>query len=437
MGERALKVAVAAQTIPYLGGGLGHFLIQAMRSLSASRPGWRFDVVASLSFPELAALGLPNVHVTFWDDTPQREAATQAARLAVRVLRRSAEPRGVVQRYAERFGVPPTRLNEIWARLASADAVWIPQYNIQNDLLRPLKDGPAREVPSVLTIHDVQPVFFPDDWHAPMLSRFWGPFATYAAECTRVVTHARFQRDAIVRHLQVDRERVGVVAIPPLIDAARLLGAQPASPEVLASFGITDPFLLYPGSTTHAHKNHTRLILAWSQLQARLGDRCPQLVCTAKGHRWPELSSLIAGLGLSGRVAFTDTVPTGTLASLLKASTMVIVPTLYEGGGSGPVADACLVGRPVLSSRIGPIEEQLDAYGGDFATFFDPESVLDIADTVQRAMGALPALERRAAANRERLAERVAPLWAEWAEYYCGQFAEAAATRALVAAGTR
>jgi glycosyltransferase involved in cell wall biosynthesis len=160
-------------------------------------------------------------------------------------------------------------------------------------------------------------------------------------------------------------------------------------------------------------------------------------VCTAKGHRWPELSALVSGLGLAGRVVFTDTVPTGTLASLLKASTMVIVPTLYEGGGSGPVADACLVGRPVLSSRIGPIEEQLEAYGGGYATFFDPESVLDVADAVERAMGELPVLERRAVVNRERLAERVQPLWGEWAEYYAGQFAEAAATRAVPAADAR
>ncbi|CAA9324653.1 MAG: hypothetical protein AVDCRST_MAG11-2184 [uncultured Gemmatimonadaceae bacterium] len=431
MSERPFRVAIAAQTIPDPHCGLGYFLVRALQSLSVARPSWRFDVVASKSFAELATLGLPNVAVAFWDDSPGREAATRASRVLLRALGRSAEPRGVVQRYAERFGVEPRRLNALWTDHASADAIWVPQYNVHAGVLAPIEVGAAARTPRVLTIHDIHPAIFPDDWHAPALSRFWGPFADFARDSTRLVTHTRFQRDAIVRHLGIPAERVGVVPIPPLIDAPRLVRAEPASAATLAGLGIVGPFAFFPGSTTHSHKNHTRLILAWSVLQRRLGARCPQLVCTAKGHRWPELSALVAGLGLAGRVLFTDTVPTATLTGLLKASTLVVVPTLYEGGGSGPVADACLVGRPVVCSRIGPIVEQLEAYGGVDVEYFDPESVLDIARAVEQVLDTLPAAERRATATRDRLADRFTELWGEWADYYAGQFASAATASSL------
>ena len=432
MADRAFRVAIAAQTIPDPHCGLGYFLVRGLQSLSAARPEWRFDVVASRSFAELATLGLPNVEVTFWDDSRPRAAAARASRVLLRALRRSAEPHGVVQRYAERFGIEPRRLNALWAERSAADAIWVPQYNVNAGVLRPIESGPAARTPRVLTIHDIHPAFFPDDWHAPALTRFWGPFSDFAGASTRLVTHTRFQRDAITRHLAIDAERIGVVPIPPLIDAQRLVRAEPAPPARLAELGITGPFAFFPGSTTHSHKNHTRLIVAWSVLRRRLGARCPQLVCTAKGHRWPELSALVAGLGLQGVVLFTDTVPTSTLTGLLKASTLVVVPTLYEGGGSGPVADACLVGRPVVCSRIGPIEEQLHAFGGVEVEFFDPESVLDIARAVERVLDTLPVADRRAAAVRDRLAARFTELWEEWADYYARQFAVAAAGSSLV-----
>ena len=218
-----------------------------------------------------------------------------------------------------------------------------------------------------------------------------------------------------------------VTHCPPLIDGAVLAQgySKTETEAVLARYHIPLPFALYPASTTHTHKNHTRLLLAWAILKGRLGTRCPALVCTARGHLWPALRALIEALGLQGSVVFTDTVDTATLARLYQSCAFVIVPTVYEGGGSGPVVEACLAGKPVLCSRIPQIEEQIHYYGLDSgqrsARFFPADSVDGIVDATERVIDKLSELEFTAREDQRRVLPLVPRLWEEWARFYAKQ----------------
>jgi glycosyltransferase involved in cell wall biosynthesis len=230
--------------------------------------------------------------------------------------------------------------------------------------------------------------------------------------------------------LHIPPEKVGVTAIPSSIESDVLLRRQPDSEvfDVLTRFNIRRPYALYAGSTTNIHKNHARLLLAWAQLKRRLGNACPMLICTAKGHRWGELKTLIKALHLEDTVVFTDTVETPLLVSLMQNCAFQIVPTLYEGGGSGPVVDACIVGNPVLCSNIPPIIEHLTFLGGGYAEYFDPNSVLSIVDAVLSALPRLPDLSQRAQINQTRILSNLPSTWHEWTSFYTNSIQKTAET---------
>jgi glycosyltransferase involved in cell wall biosynthesis len=427
MPERPLRVIIAAENIPGLGTGLGYFLQRGVRQLAESQPQWRFKIVASSSFQELNKIEMPNLNIVFWDDTRLQCATTK---LVSRFSPYASYGNYMLSRFMPsqwlkaKFG----NLKALYRCMGDADVVWLPHYAIIGG--HRFSSGynlSSMRVPILFTIHDIHPVFFPDDWDAESRRVFWNEFVPFAERSQCIITHSQFQRESIIEHLKIEPKKVAVTPCPPLIDAAQLLKKydQTETAAILSSHGISRPFALYPGSGGHTHKNHTRLLLAWAELKRRLGTQCPMLICTAKGHLWPSLKSLIDALGLQENVTFTDNVDTITLTKLYQSCAFVIVPTLYEGGGSGPVAEALISGKPVVCSKIPPIEEQLKTYGLDLSnssvTFFKPDSVDSIVQATESAIQRLPELEMQAPKAQELLLSLSSKLWEDWGVFYSEQ----------------
>lgn len=423
--KRPLTIAVAAEDIPDIRSGLGYFLFKALSELAAAEPDWRFKVVACGDFTELGGLEAPNVSVVYWDDAP-------GALRVRRFLERFVPPNTAYTAGQLAAKLVPTRrlasafgdLRAIWAGLGEVDAVWVPHFSIIPwPAYFPMsRDLEMMGAPVVFTIHDIQPAFFPEDWQDEALERFEEDFAGFARRSALVVTHSAWQKEEISKRLGVSSDRIEAQTYPPLIDPPVLLRAAPgAAADRAAELGVEGEFFFYPGSTTLSHKNHVRLLLAWGELVRSLGADCPALVCTAKGAAWPVLRSLIEALGLQGKVFFTGLVDTPTLASLYSACRAVIVPTLYEGGGAGPVAEASLARKPLLCSNIPPVVEHLDFYGTG-VTYFDPTRVDAITSAVRVALEGMDELESRARRNQEAFLPRVPELWRRCARFYADSF---------------
>lgn len=363
----------------------------------------------------LSDINLKNVQVINWDDHWLYRLAQFALKIALSFSGKSHQAAG---RLNHRQGKSSRRLNRIWQSLQTCDAVWIPHYNVGSDSLWPLRNG-RMKAPVLLGIHDIHPAIFPEEYDSEFMKHFWNVFVPFARKCPRVVTHTQFQRLAFIEKLQIEDEHIGVTPIPPLIRPEEFQAASrnAVSREELKNYGIHDNFVFYPGSSTHAHKNHDNLIMAWKKLHEKLGDDCPTLVCTVKGHRWPEIEKLIKKENLAAKVVFTDLVPNNVLTALFTRCLFVVSPTRYEGGGSGPVADAILMAKPVACSKIPPIEEQMNNFGGGYTVFFDPDSVPDMADKLIHVIQDLPNFVSKAQHNQVRLTDATPVLWSNWAEY--------------------
>lgn len=428
-----MEVAIAGEGIGGTGAGLGYFLFRGLAELTSFMPDWQFRVVVGNSFKRLEDISAPNLEILFWND----KRALEALGSVLWRFLRGSQVDAACQRIS---GYLPTmrlkaacgNLKAIWHSLKGADVIWVPHYLIgaYTKHLSPMANLSRLGVPLVMTVHDIHPVFFPDDWPPSSLRRFWEEFVPFAKSCSTIITHSNFQKQMMVEHLGIPADKILVVHCPPLINPRSWMEKvnDAESEAVLKDHGIERPFFLYPGSSTITHKNHVRLILAWKEIHAELAKECPLLVCTAKSPNWAVIKALIDSLDLEDKVVFTDRVDDRTLSVLYHRCMSVVIPTLYEGGGSGPAVEAILAGKPVLCSDIPQIVEQIDNAGCSVTTF-DPRSVESIVETLLRAIDELPTLEAAAAENQRILSSRLDEHWRNWAAFYTSRFQQAAEER--------
>lgn len=419
-----MKIAVAAETVKP-NSGLGHFLVTGLERLANLNPHWRFHVVTgrqTAAFFREACPSASNVHLHVWDETD-----------TVRWLRKFVRIRGrdrlirIGARHApgSRIRAVLGNLSALWQSLPDCDAVWVPHFDISSTVSPAQYEPHTIPCPILVTIHDLQPAFYPQDWSEGALANFSGGLSNLAHASAAVVTHTEFQQSDIVSLFNVDAGKIGVTPAPPLLrvhllNASRMENGGAHEPD------IDRPFFLYPGSSGFSHKNHQRLLQAWALLREEYGDACPTLVCTCRGHQWSRLAETVDRHDLGDFVVFTGLVPLAHLADLYRQSSAVIVPTLYEGGGSGPVAEAILLGRPVLCSDIPPIREQIDAYGTAHPLWFDPLDPRSIAGAVRAFLEESERLKNQARLNQRTLVDAEPRLWDNWGSFYSERFMQIA-----------
>lgn len=422
MTSRSLTVAVLANTI-FPGGGLMQFLKHSLIAMAQEKPEWRFVVIASISQDFLKDIHLPGIEVVYWDNAPKYRLALSAAIKMLSWMKKSADAGFLLQSRSEQYGLPWGDIDLVHNLLSQCDLVWVPHYNIDLERLSMKKLLGKEDIPQLFTIHDIHPAFFPEDHVTGNLVRFYKGFTTYSESCSAIITHSEYQKQKIVEQIGISPDKVTVTPQPPLIDPVFLLQkfTFEEKQKICVEMGINKTFAFYPASTLHVHKNHSRLLVAWSMLKENLGDQCPQLVFTSKGNRkqWHRIATLIHELGIEEEVVFTGQVTNKQLAVLFQSCLFVALPTLYEGSGSGVLTDAYVIGKRVLCSQIPQIEEQLKILPGADVNFFDGNSVLSIFDTIDYELNSakgnidLPEMKRNTV-----ISERFSQLWHEFAKCY-------------------
>jgi glycosyltransferase involved in cell wall biosynthesis len=227
---------------------------------------------------------------------------------------------------------------------------------------------------------------------------------------------ARFVPDEkeTTRGWVASKARIVVSSRATVSTLGRMLGAPPERFDLVplsgrnAKMGLKEekapewewaehPFLLCPANT-EPHKNHEVLFKGVGQWGARctlvltgygtdLNLRCGRNILRIGEDlgvipvtRPTRLRRLAESLGLTIREKL---IPLGYVSeevyySLLKRSWALVMPTLAEGGGSGPAYEAVLCGIPVLCSDIPVLREQMERLGAR-VLWFDPYNHEDLA----------------------------------------------------------
>ena len=256
---------------------------------------------------------------------------------------------------------------------------------------------PRSPVPTVVTVHDVSFVRFPEAFTLRDRALL-GTAVPYSARRARaVITPSEHARREVVELLGIPEQRVHVT---PEASGPEFRPVAPAErAEALRRCGVDGPFVLALGNL-QPRKNLRRLLDAWRRLREAdlLEGHRLVLAGGAHGKREP-VARIVAEAGLGDSVLFPGYVPHADLPALYSGATAFVYPSIYEGFGL-PVLEAMACGAPVACSNAASLPE----VAGDAALLFDP---LD-SDAIAASLGALLADEGLRAALVARGCSRAA-----------------------------
>ncbi len=249
--------------------------------------------------------------------------------------------------------------------------------------------------PSVVTIHDLIPLRFPQSLPRPHQARL---FRLLIRLCTRRATHVIIDSHATLVDLIHDSLALEAQATAiPLGVAAHFA---PQSPQDVVAYrarvGLARPYALYLG-INKPHKNLATLLRAWAALPATLREKYTLALAGQQDPRYAEGPTLAEALGIAQSVRFMGDIPESDLPLLYSGAACFVFPSLYEGFGL-PILEAMACGAPVACSNVSSMPE----VASEAALLFDPVDPGDIANALAQLLTDETLRQRLSAAGRVR-----------------------------------
>ncbi len=230
--------------------------------------------------------------------------------------------------------------------------------------------------PTVVTLHDLNYHFHPEDWAPAALWANRLLIPQVARRATRVLTISQSSRNAIRDVLRIPEDRIDVVYHG--VDGNIAEASAATRRAVRERFALDDDYILSV-TASHPHKNLDGLLGAYARA-CETWDKPPPLVIVGiRGRDQARVDAAAARAG-RGRIVVTGWVDDAVLAALYREARLFVFPSKYEGFGF-PVLEAMSVGVPVASSNATSLPELV----GDAAVTFHPDRVVQIAQAMRDA----------------------------------------------------
>ncbi|NCN45646.1 MAG: hypothetical protein COU63_03370 [Candidatus Pacebacteria bacterium CG10_big_fil_rev_8_21_14_0_10_36_11] len=236
-----------------------------------------------------------------------------------------------------------------------------------------------RKGKTVVTIHDVIPLLFPERYQPGKKGKIVFLRQKLALKTIdAIITDSHASKKDIVFHLGVPAEKVHVVY---LAANPYLQPINDSQADVLRKkLGLPKTYVLYVGDINY-NKNVPQLIKALKYL-----PRHVNLVCVGKNFveqdipEWKELAAQVALSDVADRVKFVSDVLSDdyeTLAGIYSGALVYVQPSLYEGFGL-PILEAMRCKTPVIVAKNSSMKE----IGGEVAIFSGTEAE-DFAEGIE------------------------------------------------------
>lgn len=231
--------------------------------------------------------------------------------------------------------------------------------------------------PSVATIHDLSYIHYRHTQPTYRLRFLDREIPKTLIRANHIITVSDSVKSELISTYGLSEDQISVTYLGvdqrfkplPIVDCQ----------EVLTTFDLNHRHYFLAVATREPRKNLLRLIQAYAGLPAQIKKQYPLVLVGDRGWLNHELNQLIKQH--QQHIRLTGYLDQSQLHQLYAATTMTLMPSLYEGFGL-PVIESMACGTPVMTSAVGAMQE----VAGGHALLCRPLEVDDIQDKLQWAI---------------------------------------------------
>ena len=289
-----------------------------------------------------------------------------------------------IEKYFGNYAVPIYECNELSYRTAFSDKYAFSEksYNVytgaEGDVfhfLQLISIPDNLKGASVVTVHDMLPVKFPEFYSTSVVEWFNLGIERLNKIQPTVIADSTATKKDILEFTKITSENIHVI---PLAYDEKKSSVQ-KSADVIKELGIAFPYILYLGRVD-IRKNIVRLIEAFESISSKYSD--VKLVIAGEPHLGSEEVALkVKNSKYKSRIIMPGYVSDEQKHALYSEALAFIFTSLYEGFGL-PLLEAMTCGSPVITSNVSSMPE----VAGDAAILVDPYRVEQLAHEIERVI---------------------------------------------------
>ena len=230
----------------------------------------------------------------------------------------------------------------------------------------------------VITVHDLRLYRFPETYGKLRYLFLQHSVKETIRRADKIISISQFTRNEIIDTCQVSPEKI--VVIHEAVDRKSFSAEKIENFQLSTEYEClaTDRFLFSLGHI-EPRKNYKRLIEAFAMIKKDPAYSDLKLVVAGKPN--VDADAVIKLIEATPDVKYLNFVPREFLLWLYKNATLFVFPSFYEGFGFPPL-EAASMGTVSAVSNVSSIPEIC----GDCAFYYDPYNVVDIAETIKKAL---------------------------------------------------
>jgi alpha-1,3-rhamnosyl/mannosyltransferase len=233
-------------------------------------------------------------------------------------------------------------------------------------------------LPTVVTVHDLSVILFPQ-WHpAERVKRYEQAFAQGIAAASHILVDSHAVRSEALRVMGLNPNRVTTVYCGVASSFRPQSSAQIAA--VRQRLELPERYLLYVG-TIEPRKNLATLLRAYCDLPAYLRENCPLILGGSWGWKSEPERNLFESEGRHRGVRYLGYVADQDLPGLYAGAEALFYPSHYEGFGLPPIEMMACGGAAVVSTAAA-VREVV----GSNAPLLEPNDVAGWREAMRRTI---------------------------------------------------
>lgn len=236
---------------------------------------------------------------------------------------------------------------------------------------------------TVVTIHDVIPLVFPEHYPPGIKGKIKFLIQKFSLQSTSaVITDSQNSKNDIFNYLNYPKDKIHVVYLASG-EAFKNLEIGTWKLEITKRYSLPDQFVLYVGDVNW-NKNILGLVKACKKIQVPLvlvGKQAVQEDFDRQHIENQSFVQLIERYGKDSEVRRIGFVPEEELVKIYNLATVYCQPSFYEGFGL-PVLEAMACGCPVVAAKVASLPEIC----GQAAILVDPKDYNGIAKGIEKVI---------------------------------------------------